>query len=235
MAPADLPLLVLLPGLDGTGRFYAGLRRALEGRADSLIMTYPSHGRQTYAALCEAVLARLPADRDYVLVAESFAGPLAVLLAGQAAKKPLALVVSATFARNPFPPFGGLIQHFLPLFMRHAPAPAMIETVLIRPGDHELALQVTQTAVAMGPVLMRARCRSALTCDVQAELAALTMPVLYLQGTQDKLISPACGLLMKAIARNLSLVQVETPHFVLQYDCETTVRNILIPFLHDLT
>ena len=221
--------------MDGTGRFFAPLRRALEGRADSLILTYPSTGPQSYAALCEATLARLPSDRDYVLVAESFAGPLAILLATRAARKPLALCLSATFARNPFPPFGHMIKYLLPLFMRHAPAPSMIEAALIRPGDHQLAAEVTETAVAMGPALTRARCRTALTCNVSVELAALAMPILYLQGLQDRLISPACGLLMREIARNLRLLQLDTPHFVLQYDCDATVRDILIPFLHDLS
>ena len=234
MVPADLPLLVLLPGMDGTGRFYDNLQRALDGRADSLIVTYPRQGPQTYRALCEALLPRLPTDRNYVLVAESFAGPLAVMLAGRAAKTPLGLCVAATFTRNPFPLFGGLLGSVLPMFKSLAPSPALIEAALLRPGDHAMAIQVAQTATAMGPALIQARCRSALTCNVETELTALDMPILCLQGLRDKLISPACGLLMKKIARNLRLVRVDAPHFVLQYDCDTTVRDILIPFLHDL-
>ncbi len=42
--------------MDGTGRFFAPLRRALEGRADSLIVTYPAFGNQSYEALCEAIV-----------------------------------------------------------------------------------------------------------------------------------------------------------------------------------
>lgn len=235
MAPKDLPLLVLLPGMDGTGRYFDRLRQALEGRADSQVITYPGFGPQTYATLSEAVMARLPQDRDYVLAGESFSGPLAVLAAAQADHKPRGLFLAATFARNPFPPFGGLLSTFLPLLMDHAPAPALIDQVLIRPGDHALAMDLAQTATAIGPRLMQARCRAALRCDVRAELARLDMPILYLQGVQDKLISPACGLLMKAIARDLRLVQVDRPHFVLQYDCEQTVRDHILPFLHDLT
>jgi len=235
MTADDLPLLVLLPGMDGTGRFFAPLQRALESRVESQIVPYPAFGPQSYDALSEAVLARLPAGRDYVLVAESFGGPLGVLVAARAERPPRGLILSATFARNPFPLLGGLLQFALPLLMDHAPAPALIETALIRPGDHAFAAELAQAATAAGPRLLQARSRSALTCNVQRELAALTVPILYLQGMHDKLVSPACGLLMKEIARDLRLVQVDAPHFVLQYDCETTVHNHILPFLHGLS
>lgn len=39
---------------------------------------------------------------------------------------------------------------------------------------------------------------------------------------------------MQKTAKRLRLVEVDTPHFVLQYDTLTTVRDIIVPFLHDL-
>ncbi len=234
LAPADLPLLVLLPGMDGTGRFFASLRAALEGRADSVVLTYPESGDQSYESLTMALLPELPMTRPYVLVAESFAGPLAILLATKAGRAPLGLCLTATFARSPMSSLTGIIKSLLPVFTRHAPAQTLIEAILVRPGDRQLAAEAAEAARHMGMKLTLARCRSALTCDVRRELAALDMPMLYLEGLQDKLIPPSCGQLIQATARNLRRVELDRPHFVLQYDVLATVRDVLIPFLHDL-
>lgn len=227
-APA-LPKCVLLPGLDGSGIFFVDLVKALEGKAETLVLTYPGHGPQSYAALADHLRRQMP-DGDYVLVGESFGGPLAILLAGQAEVKPKGLILAASFVHNPFPLLGGLFGPALPGLLNAKALPVM-ESVLLRPGDHDLAWKLFQTVSKLSPDVVKDRIKAVTTCDVTKPLAQLDMPILYLQGSEDKLISAAHGALVAAKGKSVTMARVATPHFVLQYDVGTTVRDNILPFL----
>jgi pimeloyl-ACP methyl ester carboxylesterase len=75
------PILVLLPGLDGTGKLFAEFLKVIESRIDTLVVAYPSDTPMSYDELERLVLASLPADRPFVLLGESFSGPLAIRIA----------------------------------------------------------------------------------------------------------------------------------------------------------
>ncbi|MBP2158851.1 MULTISPECIES: alpha/beta fold hydrolase [Asticcacaulis] len=227
-APA-LSKCVLLPGLDGSGIFFAELTEALHGKAETLVLTYPEHGPQSYTALADHLRRQMP-DEDYVIVAESFAGPLAILLAAQAPVKPKSLILAASFARNPFPLFGGMFGNALPGLINDKALPVM-EAVLLRPGDHEMTWKVFQTVSRLDPNVLRDRIKAVTTCDVTKPLAQLDLPILYLQGTEDKLVSAAHGALVARTGKHVTLARVATPHFVLQYDVDATVRDHILPFL----
>ena len=76
---SGLPELVLMPGLDGSGALFAGLLRAAPQELSLSVLRYPDEGRQDYPALQAYLAPELAARRrPYVLVAESFSGPLAL-------------------------------------------------------------------------------------------------------------------------------------------------------------
>ena len=87
MTPKDaltlprLPTLILLPGLDGTGDFFQPLLDEIAGKIPTTVVRYPIDGGYDYDSCLEIVQAMLPADEKYVLLGESFSGPLAVTLA----------------------------------------------------------------------------------------------------------------------------------------------------------
>lgn len=228
-----LPRLLLLPGLDGSGVLFDSLVDALGDQAKTQILTYPPDRALDYQGLAEHLLPELPRSGDYVLVAESFSGPLAILLAAQAVHKPEALTLAATFVRNPFPLVGAMVQAMAPGFLKSKPLP-VLEAVLLRPGDHIMTLRVFDIISDIKSDILMSRIKSVLACDMRKTLAALDLPILYLQGRQDRLISPACGALMQKTAKNLRIAKVDTPHFVLQYEAPTTVRDIILPFLNSL-
>jgi len=75
--------LVLLPGLDGTGELFASFIDALGGFATQVI-AYPTDRAMTYAEHENFVRGKLPADEDFVLLAESFSGPIGISIAAAA-------------------------------------------------------------------------------------------------------------------------------------------------------
>ncbi|WP_283190454.1 hypothetical protein [Pseudomonas sp. PMCC200344] len=102
------PTLVLLPGMDGTGELFAAFASSMEREFDTLIITYPPNIPLSYTALESLVRESLPTDRPFVLLGESFSGPIAISLSARQPPQQLGLVLCGTFARNPRPIFSHL-------------------------------------------------------------------------------------------------------------------------------
>lgn len=66
--PTTRPLLILLPGLDGSGRLFARLVAALGADVDARVIAYPADRALGYAELVEFVRPQLPKDRPFVLL-----------------------------------------------------------------------------------------------------------------------------------------------------------------------
>src|ERR1700726_4993690 len=100
---ATLPALVLLPGLDGTGKLFSELVKYLGSSVDSLIVGYPKDQPMGYDELEALVWAALPRNQSFVLLGESFSGPIAIRIAARSPAGLVAVILCGTFAKNPFP------------------------------------------------------------------------------------------------------------------------------------
>src|SRR5688500_11473406 len=76
------PLLVLLPGLDGTGRLFRGFVECLPASVESIIVPLPPDAAD-YDSIAQSISNRLPRARPLVLLGESFSGPLALKIASR--------------------------------------------------------------------------------------------------------------------------------------------------------
>ena len=92
----------MLPGLDGTGALLEDFAAALAGHFDVEVIAYPHDELLGYSQLCGLVRMRLP-QQDYVLIAESFSGPVGLALAAERPAGLKALVLCASFARIDLP------------------------------------------------------------------------------------------------------------------------------------
>ena len=63
--------LILLPGLDGTGKLFKPILDALPNSLDIQIINYDADKKLSYNELVEYVKQKLPKE-DYVLLAEDF-------------------------------------------------------------------------------------------------------------------------------------------------------------------
>ena len=75
--------LVLLPGLDGTGRLLADFAASFGPAVKVIVATYPPDRVLDYAGLEPIARAFLPQDRPFFLLAESFSGPLGIRIAAR--------------------------------------------------------------------------------------------------------------------------------------------------------
>jgi pimeloyl-ACP methyl ester carboxylesterase len=95
--------IVLLPGIDGTGELFRPFTEALPPQFIPQVISYPTSGPQSYDDLVHVVNRALPPTKHFVLLGESFGGPLALKVASQSIPNLRAVVLCATFVLNPLP------------------------------------------------------------------------------------------------------------------------------------
>src|SRR5687768_14153054 len=106
--------VVVLPGLDGTtALLQAFCSRVGELGVPTRAVAYPTDRALGYAELEPLVRSELPTSEPFVLLGESFSGPLAIRIAASQPPGLVGLVLSTTFARAPVPllsPLASLIR-----------------------------------------------------------------------------------------------------------------------------
>ncbi len=209
--------LCILPGLDGTTALLSSFIAAMHPSFASVdAVPYPAKDVLDYAALESLVRAALPTETPFVLLGESFSGPIAIAIAANPPPNLIGLVLSTTFARAPVPlltPFAGLTR-FAPV---HAlPITAMSWYLLGRWSTPELRHALKEALRHVAPQVLRARAAAAMRADVRGCLARIYVPTLYLHARHDRLLPASAGQQMiKAIA-DAQLADFDGPHLLLQ-------------------
>ena len=88
--------LILLPGLDGTGLLFKHLQKVLPDFYEPEVIAYSITQKQTYPELIEQVKTQLPTE-PFLLLAESFSGPIAYRLSLDTSIPIKKLILVATF------------------------------------------------------------------------------------------------------------------------------------------
>lgn len=209
--------LVLLPGLDGTGYLYEPLTQILPPEFSHLVISYPKDKPLSYAELVELVKLQLQAHEDYVLVAESFSGPVAIELAAKRPTNLKALVLSATFISNPSTVPKTVRALLRGPFFRPEPPHFFIERYFLGPKPPKYLVESFRYARHAVPAEVLAfRMRSVLNVDVRRAFAACRVPILYLLGKQDRLVKRRSVNEMLRILPNMRVVEIDGPHLLLQ-------------------
>ena len=218
--------LVVLPGTDGTGALLHEFVAALDG-LESIVVSYPSDRALEYEQLAEFVRPQLPTSEPYVLLGESFGGPLAILLAAQSSCA--GVILCASFAR-----YASWLRLFAPLAallpIRLIPLPVISWFLLGRWSSPNLLVRLSRVLGSASPSVLRTRVRAALQVNVMSQLKALSVPVLYLQASHDRIVPASIGRGIAASLPQAVLAQVAGPHFLLQAApqvCAAEVRRFV--------
>jgi len=204
--------LVLLPGLDGTGALFASFTAAAPPDVTLTVVPLPDR-LGDYAALAAAVTGTVALDSDTVLIAESFAGPLAMRLARQQA--PAAVVLVNSFIRAPLP---AAACRLVPAALFAMPMPdVVVRHWLLGPAASRALVGAFHTALARVPArVLAARVRALASLDAAADARQLTCPLLYLRGTADRLVRERSVRELQATAPATRVARVPGPHLLLQ-------------------
>lgn len=223
-------MVILLPGTDGTGVFFESLVAALNTFYEIKVLSYPQYGDQSYEHLGNQLLPELPPNRDYILVGESFGGPLAIWLATHAVSPPVKLILGSTFAASPFSAPGRWIAPLVP-FARFIPLQKwQIEFMLFNGGNEQWATRIFEHTRFIDRRILLSRVQSVLRCDMRAALSALPIPVLCLNATQDRLLPPWLPRHFPEQS-HIRIVNLPLPHMIFQCAPDTIVKIQILPFL----
>lgn len=204
--------VVLLPGMDGTGRLFAPLVRAAPPglRLEVVALPPEPHG---YADLATSLAATLHLGSDTVLLAESFSGPLAIALAART--RVAAVVLCNSFIHSPVPAALRLLAP-APLFRFRAPAFVLRRWLLGPDAPDSLVAELRAALAATPPAVMAARVAAVCTADATRDLTRIESPLLYLRGVDDRLVSEASVAAIMRVAPKVVVRRVSGPHLLLQ-------------------
>ncbi len=220
------PLLVLLPGMDGTGDLFGPFLQALGGVPAVQVIRFSTHQPADYAALIETIKAQLPTDRPYVVLAESFSGPLGIEIAAQQPAWLRGLVLCCTFARNPSIGLwlASPVLDWLPIGALPIAPMGLMLLGQARPSPLRDALERALRRVS--PAVLRARLRAVANVDVSHLLKHVHVPCLYLRASQDRLVSAAAASLIAQRVPNLRVIEFRAPHALLQTAPEASAAQV---------
>lgn len=209
--------LVLMPGLDGTGRLTDWVLPHLPAVPEPVVMRYPTEDPLGYAELEDLVLARLASQGPVVLVAESFSGPLAVRVAARPELEVVGLVFVASFVANPFRVLRPWTSPMLPRWLFGVQGRSFVRFMLTgKAASLEVVDGLREAAAMVAPEVMQHRGREVLGSDQWDRFAALDVPMLYLRGREDRMIPAEHADQMRVRSKRLRIEDLDAPHMVLQ-------------------
>lgn len=210
---------VLLPGLDGTGQLFAPLQRELPPEVATTIVRYPRHEALTYDQLQPYLQRALPSQAAYVLVAESFSGPLAIKWAATQPPGLQALILCASFVGNPAPSLLRWIRYLNdPVWFRYRLPPSLVRYAAAM-WDCEASVidsLIAETST-VAPAVLSQRFAEVMKVDVRAQLQRCAVPLLYLRATRDLLVMRHNWEEILRLKPDACCAAIDASHFVLQH------------------
>jgi pimeloyl-ACP methyl ester carboxylesterase len=221
--------IVLLPGLDGSGQFFGNSLSYFEAYGDVLTICYPTSGSQSYADLADFVALQLPENDAFVVVAESFSGPIGIDLASRNISAMQGLLLSASFFSDPFGLSSSALANVVGL-ARFLPIPpaALLQWLLLGDDKSQLASALRTFLLAYNRQTLIKRGETALKADVVQKLKIIEMPVVSLVARQDRLIARDFSIWTRFT--NVEAILIDGPHFLLQEGDEDQMRDALSRF-----
>ena len=222
--------LVLMPGLDGTGKLFAPIIPLLEPHFRLQIVTYPD--LDSFTDYVDNALAQLPTESSFSLVAESFSGPIALTLMAQHPGIIGPSVLSATYARSPLAELTRM-SNYIPdqMFSIGALGQFCLDVYEAEDEDFSetqpLPLNITEQ---LDGSMLKNRISALSRIDISALLPGIDVPILYLHATQDRIVSEHDAAMLQTNLPTVDRIDINGPHLLLQtrpQQCaEQIVRHI---------
>jgi pimeloyl-ACP methyl ester carboxylesterase len=208
--------LILLPGLDGTGLLFEPFIQALGKQTRVRLVGYPRDKPLQYQELKSYVKSLLPDNEQYVLLAESFAGPIAIQLAAEGNSQLRGLILCCTFACSPRAGLAwtGPLLNLIPFHW--IPTPAISHFLLGKFTTAALRAAIAGAVAQVVPEVVRTRIRAVLEVDVSPQLARIRVPCLYLRATDDRLVPASASAHIRSRLPTTRIRVINGPHCLLQ-------------------
>jgi pimeloyl-[acyl-carrier protein] methyl ester esterase len=207
--------LVLLPGLNGTAGLFDPLLSVATNEYELMVISYPTHQVKSYEELTEYVLEEIGSIKGrFVVVGESFSGPIAILLSARSINGLIGTILVATFASAPYL----TLAKYLPwtLIFQLAKIVYWVRIKLSNAKKASILKAVSIELQKVSPAVLAARTRAALSVDVSKELQKSRVPIVYFSAKYDVLVPKWNLKKIIKIKPDINVITFNINHFLLQ-------------------
>ncbi|AXK71273.1 alpha/beta hydrolase [Lysobacter sp. TY2-98] len=218
--------VVILPGLDGTTSLLEEFCSAVAERGvPAHAIAYPRDRPLGYNELEPLARAQLPSSRPFVLLGESFSGPLAIRIAAAPPPGLVGLVLSTTFARAPVRGISALapLVRFAPA---RPPMPLLSWALLGAWATPHLQAQLAAALQSVTPAVLRLRAAAAMCVDVSELLGRIRVPVLQLTANNDRLLAASASAELAKSLPSCQTIALLGPHLLLQTATQQSAQAV---------
>jgi len=219
--------------MEGSGEFFAPLLQFLGASINTQVIPFPQDNVLTYEQLTDFVKKQVPLHTPYVLLGESFSGPIAVSIAAPKPPNLIGLILVGTFIRSPLPLPPSLWNTVCRLPPSWLPFRFVAWFLLNGYGTRELLSQLYTVLSGIPDRVMQERLRSILEVDVSKEATAINVPMLYIRASQDKIVPRSASELILSFQPAMQIAEMNGPHFILQIQPKTAT-GIILRFIQGL-
>lgn len=231
---------ILLPGLDGTGYAYTWLKSKMlqAGIQETNIHVFAYHNEFSYENLFENVKGLIKnSELPVVLIAESFAGPLALSLASEYPEKVKKLVLSGSFGVRPtctfIPSFSLNLFKFFPkslIPMNKLPYSIVHDFLLNSYGNDDIKYVMEDIYNNGKQSIFDKRVKEVVSLSTNWD-DKWTKPIdtetLIFKPLYDRLIHKSNSDVLHTNLINSTLIEMEAPHLLFQTQAEPAWNHII--------
>lgn len=219
--------LFLLPGMDGTGLLLKPFIDCFGRRIEAHLFDYPTDVIRSYEEIINHVETVLPRyGEDFVILAESFGGPIALSLAQKGIPGLRALILVVSFAATP--------RHFLLRLTRFLPMVRLLGMTVPRRFARRMMLgskapqktldSLLEAFYMIAPEVFASRLDEMRRLRLPQK--TIDLPALYIQATNDLLLPENAVDDIKVLMPRLEIDRIEGPHMVLEVHPQTCARLV---------
>lgn len=217
---------IVLPGLDGTDWLLDPFCAHAPESHDVTVWPLPDTSAD-YRSLCEHFSDGIRRLGSCHLVAESFSGPLGILLASRHPEVVKRLTLVATFATTPTPWFARFVPWTL-LFS--LPLPAWVARRYFV-GSKGSLIQLLRRAIRQSSrQVLAGRMRCVMNVDVTAELSDLNCKAVYVRPKNDRLVPLDSLTTILNTNPSIAVCELDGPHLILQTQPKEVWKRIVLEY-----
>ena len=205
--------IVILPGLHGTDAMLGEFCRLCAEASLARVLTLPSDTSLDYPALAAHFAKEIQSLERCHVIAESFSGPIGILLAKNYPQRVSRLTLVATFAKSPV----SWIAAYLPWsLLFRLPLPSFVAKRFFV-GDATSLTPLLKSAIKQNSVAVLChRLNLVRGVDVLAELSEVRCPIAYLRATGDQLVSKRSLDEILQAKPSTTVMELAGPHLILE-------------------
>lgn len=207
--------LVMLPGLDGTGLVFEPLLKQLPDEIKPQVVRYPADRVMSFQEHVEFARKQLPRKKPFVLLAESFSGPIGLQILSEPPENLKGVIFVATFARHPTPFLLDLGLYLPQKLLFNLFTKTFLGRFLCLAGASSESVDIFQgalKAVALSVLSNRLKILAELPPPPETNFSG---PGLYLQAKSDRLVAERAIVPLQQLLPQLQTKQLPGPHITL--------------------